>query len=304
MGKTALIFAGQGSQYEKQGAGLYEKYPEVRDIYDLLGEDLKRISFEGDLEEISKTQNLQPIMIAFQLSVLRLLRNKLPAIDAGCGLSLGEYSAIALAGIVSENEALDLVRKRGELMGEASGLIESKMLALLKVTEEEARELLAQRPDLDGKVYIANINSSRQIVVSGEASGIDELEKFAKEQGKIAKPLVVSGAFHTPFMEPARVKFAEYLKGVTFKEPVLDYYPNLTGEKYSGQDMKEVLPDQIVSPVLLYKTFKNMVEDGVDHFVEIGPGGVLSNILKREFSDIRIDTIKDDEDLIKYLGGE
>ena len=303
MGKVALIFAGQGSQYEKQGAILYEKFPEAREIYDYLGEDLKRISFEGSLEEISKTQNLQPIMIAFQLSVLELLKNKLPYVDATCGLSLGEYSAIALAGIVSKYKALDLVKKRGELMGEASGLIKSKMLALLKVTEEEVRELLGQVPNLEGKVYIANINSSKQIVVSGEERGIDELELFLKEKGKLVKPLVVSGAFHTPFMESARFKFSEYLKDVEFNKANIDYYPNLTGEKYSGGDMREILPDQIVSPVLLYKTFKNMVEDGVDHFIEIGPGGVLSNILKREFSDIKITTIKDDNDLINYIEG-
>lgn len=304
MGKTALIFAGQGSQYEKQGAILYEKFPEVREIYDYLGEDLKKISFEGSLEEISKTENLQPIMIAFQLSALEILKNKLSSVDATCGLSLGEYSAIALAGIVSREKALDLVRKRGELMGEASGLVKSKMLALLKVTEEEARNLLAQRPDLEGKVYIANINSSKQIVVSGEEAGIDELEIFLKEQGKVVKPLVVSGAFHTPLMESARLKFSDYLDDVEFNKPNIDYYPNLTGYKYADQDMRELLSNQIVSPVLLYKTFKNMVEDGVDHFIEIGPGGVLSNILKREFSDIKITTIKDDNDLISYIEGK
>ncbi len=304
MGKTALIFAGQGSQYEKQGAILYEKFPEVREIYDYLGEDLKKISFEGSLEEISKTENLQPIMIAFQLSALEILKNKLSSVDATCGLSLGEYSAIALAGIVSIKKALDLVRKRGELMGEASGLVKSKMLALLKVTEEEARNLLAQRPDLEGKVYIANINSSKQIVVSGEEAGIDELEIFLKEQGKVVKPLVVSGAFHTPFMESARLKFLDYLDDVEFNKTNIDYYPNLTGYKYADQDMRELLSNQIVSPVLLYKTFKNMVEDGVDHFIEIGPGGVLSNILKREFSDIKITTIKDDNDLISYIEGK
>ena len=304
MGKVALVFAGQGSQYEKQGAMLYEKYPETREIYDFLGDELKRISFEGSIEEISETKNLQPIMVAFQLSVLKLIKDKLPKVDATCGLSLGEYSAIVLSGIVNEEKALELVRKRGELMSEAAKSTKSKMLAFLKVTEQDVRNLLSETPELEGRVYIANINSSKQIVVSGEEEGIDILAEKAKEQGIIAKPLVVSGAFHTPFMEPAKVGFADYIKDEEFGNPTLDYYPNLSGEKYTDQDMKEVLPNQIVSSVLLYQTFKNMVNDGVDLFIEIGPGGVLSNILKREFKDIKIDTFKNDEDVIAFLDGE
>lgn len=302
MGRTAIIFAGQGSQYEKQGALIYEKFPEIRYIYDFLGDELKKVSFEGTLEEISKTEKLQPLMVAFQLAAYNLIKDKIPNADAVCGLSLGEYSAITIAGIVSEKKALELVKKRGELMGEASKMIKSKMLAFVNATADMVAELIGENEELSGRVYIANINAPKQIVVSGEENAIDILRDKAKEKHLIAKPLAVSGAFHTPFMDFAGRGFGEYVKNVEFNKPLIDYYPNLTGEKYKGQDMREVLPRQIVSPVLLYKTFRNMVDDGVDHFIEIGPGAVLSNIIKRNFDNIKLDTIKNDETLIEFLG--
>lgn len=302
MGRTAIIFAGQGSQYEKQGALIYEKFPEIRYIYDFLGDELKKVSFEGTLEEISKTEKLQPLMVAFQLAAYNLIKDKIPNADAVCGLSLGEYSAITIAGIVSEKKALELVKKRGELMGEASKMIKSKMLAFVNANADMVAELIGENEELSGRVYIANINAPKQIVVSGEENAIDILRDKAKEKHLIAKPLAVSGAFHTPFMDSAGRGFGEYVKNVEFNKPLIDYYPNLTGEKYKGQDMREVLPRQIVSPVLLYKTFRNMVDDGVDHFIEIGPGAVLSNIIKRNFDNIKLDTIKNDETLIEFLG--
>lgn len=305
MNKLAVIFAGQGSQYEGMGSKLYDRYPEVRGIYDSLGKELTEISFNGNIEDISKTHNLQPIMIAFQLAVLKLIRSHKPqlleGLEATCGLSLGEYSALVLSGIVSEEEALRLVSERGALMGKASESSNSKMLALLKMTEDEVREIVEGNPEFNGKLYIANINSSRQIIVSGEGDAIDELKAYLKSKGKLAKPLVVSGAFHTPFMEPAREAFVETLKNISFDEPSVTYYPNITGEKYEGAPMSEVLSDQIVSSVLLYKTFKGMVDDGVTHFLEIGPGGVLSTILQREFEGVEVKVIKNDDDLIELL---
>lgn len=305
MNKLAVIFAGQGSQYEGMGSKLYDRYPEVRGIYDSLGKELTEISFNGNIEDISKTHNLQPIMIAFQLAVLKLIRSHKPqlleGLEATCGLSLGEYSALVLSGIVSEEGALRLVSERGALMGKASESSNSKMLALLKMTEDEVREIVEGNPEFNGKLYIANINSSRQIIVSGEGDVIDELKAYLKSKGKLAKPLVVSGAFHTPFMEPAREAFVETLKNTSFDEPSVTYYPNVTGEKYEGAPMSEVLSDQIVSSVLLYKTFKGMVDDGVTHFLEIGPGGVLSTILQREFEGVEVKVIKNDDDLIELL---
>lgn len=305
MNKLAVIFAGQGSQYEGMGRKLYDRYPEVRGIYDRLGKELTEISFNGNIEDISKTHNLQPIMIAFQLAVLKLIRSHKPqlleGLEATCGLSLGEYSALVLSEIVSEEEALRLVSLRGALMGKASEGSNSKMLAILKMTEDEVREIVFGNPEFKGKLYIANINSSRQIIVSGEGDAIDDLKAYLKSKGKLAKPLVVSGAFHTPFMEPAREAFVETLKNISFDEPSVTYYPNVTGEKYEGTPMSEVLSEQIVSPVLLYKTFKGMVDDGVTHFLEIGPGGVLSTILQREFEGAEVKVIKNDDDLIELL---
>ena len=295
MGNLAVIFAGQGSQYEGMGSKLYDRYPEIRGIYDRLGRELTDMSFRGSIDDISKTNNLQPIMIAFQLAVLKLIRTHKPDLLKGllstCGLSLGEYSALALSEIIDEGDALRLVAVRGALMGEASENRNSKMLAILKMTEDEVREVLQGNPEFEDKVYIANINSSRQIIVSGECEA----------NRKLAKPLAVSGAFHTPFMESARVGFMKTLEGTSFRVPEISYYPNVTGEKYDGTSMVHVLSEQIVSPVLLYKTFKNMVDDGVTRFLEIGPGGVLSTILEREFEGLEVSTIKNDDDLIELL---
>ena len=245
MGRTAIIFAGQGSQYEKQGALIYEKFPEIRYIYDFLGDELKKVSFEGTLEEISKTEKLQPLMVAFQLAAYNLIKDKIPNADAVCGLSLGEYSAITIAGIVSEKKALELVKKRGELMGEASKMIKSKMLAFVNATADMVAELIGENEELSGRVYIANINAPKQIVVSGEENAIDILRDKAKEKHLIAKPLAVSGAFHTPFMDSAGRGFGEYVKNVEFNKPLIDYYPNLTGEKYKGQDIYYVMRPNI-----------------------------------------------------------
>ena len=305
MNKLAVIFAGQGSQYVGMGSKLYDRYPEVRGIYDSLGKELTEISFNGNIEDISKTHNLQPIMIAFQLAVLKLIRSHKPqlleGLEATCGLSLGEYSALVLSGIISEEEALRLVSERGDLMGKASENSNSKMLAILKMTEDEVREIVEGNSEFKGKLYIANINSSRQIIVSGEGDAIDELKAYLKSIGKLAKPLIVSGAFHTPFMEPARESFVETLKNTYFNGPSVTYYPNVSGEKYEGDPMSEVLSEQIVSPVLLYKTFKGMVDDGVTQFLEIGPGGVLSTIIQREFEDVEVKVIKNDDDLIELI---
>ena len=305
MNKLAVIFAGQGSQYVGMGSKLYDRYPEVRGIYDSLGKELTEISFNGNIEDISKTHNLQPIMIAFQLAVLKLIRSHKPqlleGLEATCGLSLGEYSALVLSGIVSEEKALRLVSERGALMGKASESSNSKMLAILKMTEDEVREIVEGNSEFKGKLYIANINSSRQIIVSGEGDAIDELKAYLKSIGKLAKPLIVSGAFHTPFMEPARESFVETLKNTYFNGPSVTYYPNVSGEKYEGDPMSEVLSEQIVSPVLLYKTFKGMVDDGVTQFLEIGPGGVLSTIIQREFEDVEVKVIKNDDDLIELI---
>lgn len=305
MNKLAVIFAGQGSQYEGMGSKLYDRYPEIRGIYDSLGKELTNISFNGNIENISKTHNLQPIMIAFQLAVLKLIRlhkpHLLEGLEATCGLSLGEYSALVLSGIISEEEALRLVSERGALMGKASESSNSKMLALLKMTEEEVREIVEGNPEFKGKLYIANINSSRQIIVSGEGDAIDNLKAYLKSNEKLAKPLTVSGAFHTPFMEPAREVFVSTLENTPFKVPEVTYYPNVTGEKYDGTPMSEILSEQIVSPVLLYKTFKGMVDDGITHFLEIGPGGVLSTIMQREFEGVELEVIKNDDELIELL---
>ncbi|MDY2986196.1 MAG: ACP S-malonyltransferase [Peptoniphilus sp.] len=299
MSKIAVVFGGQGSQYSGMGKKLSANYPEISNIYSILGEKLSDISFNGDIEIISKTDNLQPIMLAFQLSVVKLIKEKLN-ISATCGLSLGEYGALVLSEVIDEKAALELVKVRGFEMNLASNEVESGMLAVMNSNEDDLKNFINNN-ELKDRVYVANINSFKQIVISGEKTGIEKLQIILKENGIKAIPLKVSGAFHTPFMDSAAKNYKKSLESVKFSEPKIDYYPNLSGEKYNGEEMVDLLCKQIVSPVLLYKTFKNMVDDGVDTFIEIGPGSVISSIVKKEFKGIDVQTLKNDDEIINYI---
>ncbi|EGY79666.1 ACP S-malonyltransferase [Peptoniphilus indolicus] len=299
MSKVAVVFGGQGSQYSGMGKKLLENYPEISNIYSILGKELSDISFNGDIEIISKTDNLQPIMLAFQLSVVKLIKENLN-ISATCGLSLGEYGALVLSEVIDEKAALELVKVRGFEMNLASNEVESGMLAVMNSNEDDLKNFINNN-ELKDRVYVANINSSKQIVISGEKTGIQKLQIILKENGIKAIPLKVSGAFHTPFMYSAAKNYKQFLKNVKFSEPKMDYYPNLSGEKYNGEEMVDLLCEQIVSPVLLYKTLKNMVDDGVDTFIEIGPGSVISSIVKKEFKGIDVQTLKNDDEIINYI---
>lgn len=299
MSKVAVVFGGQGSQYSGMGKKLLENYPEISNIYSILGEELSDISFNGDIKVISKTDNLQPIMLAFQLSVVKLIKEKLN-ISATCGLSLGEYGALVLSEVIDEKTALELVKVRGFEMNVASNEVESGMLAVMNSNEEDLKKFVDNNC-LKDRVYIANINSSKQIVVSGEKVGIEKLQAILKENGIKAIPLKVSGAFHTPFMNGAAKNYKKALENVDFSKPKMDYYPNLNGEKYIEEEMANLLCKQIVSPVLLYKALKNMVDNGVDNFIEIGPGSVIASIVKKEFKGIDVQTLKNDDEIINYI---
>ncbi|CDZ75477.1 malonyl-CoA-[acyl-carrier-protein] transacylase [Peptoniphilus sp. ING2-D1G] len=285
MGKRAIVFGGQGSQYEKMGLELLKKYKSSIEIFEMLTEKQRAILLKGTMEELSQTENLQPIMLFYQLSILKKIREKIH-FHGTLGLSLGEYGAMVASGVTDEKNAMELVKKRASAMGKASKEIQSKMVAVLKTDLNVLQNTINK--NFKGHVYISNINSSSQTVLAGELKYVDSLIKFLKEQNIRVVPLKVSGAFHTPFMQSAAEKYEEILQNTVFESPKKDYYPNLTGELYRGQDMVKLLKEQITSPVLLYKSLDNMVNAGYDQFIEVGPGKTISTILKKDFKNTEV----------------
>lgn len=310
--KIGFLFTGQGSQSEKMGFSLCDQYEEAREVYALLPEHLREISFSGALEEISRTEHLQPIMLALQLSVLKILDSKGIKAVAACGLSLGEYSALVAAGAMTAEEAIAVIQVRGREMADAAAAIESGMAAVIGMQEEEIEKVVSAVEMGSGRVYLSNINSSRQIVISGEKEAVAAAAGQLKEKGAKVLPLNVTGPFHTPYMDKAVPGLAEALRKVDWKKPVLDYYTNTTGgilnfaeeeKSIVSERMIENLTRQMTSPVRLYDCLRNMEESGIEEWIEIGPGKVISAIAKKEFPNVKIQNIADAEDLERYFSG-
>ncbi|MSS78327.1 ACP S-malonyltransferase [Anaerococcus sp. AGMB00486] len=295
MTKIGVVFGGQGSQYENMGK-VFLNHSKTKYIYEEISE-YKKIILNGDLEELSRTENLQPIMLAFQISALEFLK-KNENIAATCGLSLGEYASLVLAGSLPYKDALSLVKIRGSLMQDESQKYDTKMLAILNKNEDEVKNLIINFSYPD-EIHISNINSPKQVVVAGDTKKIDFFKEYMTERKIRAIEMKVSGAFHTSFMENAGKKYFEKLKEIKFEKPKIDYYLNLTGKKYSEEDLRIVLSKHIYNPVRLFDDIKNMIDSGVDKIVEIGPGSVISNIIRKNFKEVQVISLKNEEEIIK-----
>ena len=278
----AYIFPGQGSQFPGMGKALYERSAEARELMDraneILGFPITDIMFGEDAEALKATRVTQPAIFIHSVVLALCSGLETPAMVAGH--SLGEFSALAAAGAMDFEDALKLVAVRASAMQKCCEQVPGTMAAIIKLPTETIEEICAS---CTGIVVPANYNCDGQVVISGEAEAVAEACAKMKEAGaKRALPLAVSGAFHSPLMEPARLELAEAIDKTPFRAPACAVYQNVTAAPATDPDViKENLLSQLTSPVRWTQTVQNMVADGADYFLEIGPGTVLQGLVGR-----------------------
>ena len=279
MGKVAFVFSGQGDQHPGMGKELAQAYPAAAAVFEMcdrLRPGTSAQCFSGTAEELMETKNTQPCLFAMELAAAAVLREKGVKPDAVAGFSLGEVVAATVAGVVDYETGFRLVCKRGQLMQAEAEKFDTAMAAVVKLSAAQVQEVCAQFAD----IYPVNFNCPGNITVSGLASQMPDFSAAVKAAGGRALPLKVKGAFHSPFMEEAASAFGEELAQAEMREAEIPLYSNLTAQPY-GDNVEELLSNQICSPVQWEKLIRNMIGSGVDTFIEIGPGRTLTNMIKK-----------------------
>lgn len=298
MGKTAVIFPGQGAQYVGMAKDFYDSFEDSKKVFDeaddVLDIELKKICFEEN-DDINKTEYTQPAMVAAEVAIYEHLKNAGLKADVFAGLSLGEYSALVAAGAMTLADGIKTVRRRGILMQNEVPLGMGGMAAVIAMDADKIAEICENTP---GKVQIANYNCPGQIVISGEAEAVKAASAALAEAGaKRVIPLNVSGPFHSQMLVPAGEKLYDFLQGEDVAEGFAPYYCNADAEEITdAAKVKELLKRQVYSSVRWQQTIENMIADGVDTFIEVGPGKTLTGFMKkinREVKSINIATVDD-----------
>ena len=306
MSRIAFIFPGQGAQVCGMGQDFYEQTETGKKIFDkasgLLGFSMPELCFEKN-DRLDITEYTQAAMVTAGIAMMRVLEEKGIKPDVAAGLSLGEYCALAAAGVMSDEDAICTVRQRGILMQEAVPAGVGAMSAVLAMDGEKIEEVIAP---IDG-VQIANYNCPGQIVISGKKEAVDEAAVKLKEAGaKRVLPLNVSGPFHSSLLEEAGEKLGEVLAQVEVHTPVIPYIANVTaGYVTDAGDVKPLLIKQVSSSVRWEQSIRRMLEDGVDTFIEIGPGRTLTGFMKkidRNAKAMNIEKLEDIEKVKEALG--
>lgn len=300
MGKTAFIFPGQGAQYCGMGQDFYENSETAKKVFDrateLLGFSVPELCFEKN-DRLDITEYTQAAMVTTSVAMMQVMEEQGYRPDVAAGLSLGEYPALVAAGVVSADDAILTVRKRGILMQEAVPVGVGGMSAVLGMTAEQINEVVDR---LEG-VQVANYNCPGQIVISGRKDAVEDAAEKLKEAGaKRVIPLNVSGPFHSYLLEEAGKKLGEFLQNVKISEPVIPYVANVTAQYVTrAEDVKPLLEKQVSSSVRWQQSVETMLADGVDRFVEIGPGKTLSGFIKKIDRGVTVLNIEKLEDLEK-----
>lgn len=284
MSKTALLFAGQGAQSVGMGRDLATQFPAAKGWFEkanaALGYDLARICFDGPEPELTRTENAQPGIFLVGWTAFELLRERVPGLkfDATAGLSLGEFTALAAAGVMSFEEGIKIVRQRGRFMQEACEATRGGMAAIIGLDETKTREACAE-----AGVELANLNCPGQIVISGPADKMDNACEIAKAKGaKKALPLTVAGAYHSALMASAKPKLDAALKGVSLKASSIPVISNVTAQPHGGPaEIHQRLVEQVTSPVRWEDSMRYLLAQGFTRFIELGPGKALSGFMKR-----------------------
>lgn len=329
--KTAYVFAGQGAQYTGMGRDLHEKYPEARAVFDAVGDTIKQLCFAGSTDELKETQNTQPCVYTMTMAAYEAFKAR-AAVEpsAMAGFSLGEYSAMTAAGIIADiKTGVEFMENRGRWMGEAgrdkSGAAKGTMAAAIGSKEKVLEAVEAARGD--DILIAANFNAPTQTVISGDIAAVERFTEKAKELKLRITPLAVGSAFHSPMMEPASEKMRDLIisrADAINVNSTIPVYSNLTAEllgdyraegtAYSASDgsstqeraqtaadIADAMAKQLMSPVRWVEIIKSLIDDGIDTFIEFGPGKTLCGLVKKIDKNVKTYNVEDCETLENTL---